>query len=132
MDAADGAGGVVADAEGRREQADAHREDDDHRVVHFVHAHLLGDRKQQRAEQHDRRDALEHAAQDDEGHDRDGQERRAPPGSAVMSWASVAEKPDCVSAQAMPVAAPMMSRIAPDSDAVSTSMGYRRRQSNWR
>ena len=44
----------------------------------------------------------------------------------------VREKPDWVSAQAMPVAAPMMSRIAPDSDAVSTSIGKSRRQSNWR
>jgi TRAP-type C4-dicarboxylate transport system permease large subunit len=35
------------------------------------------------------------------------------------------ENPDCVSAQAMPVAAPMMSRIAPDSEAVETSIGAR-------
>ena len=40
-----------------------------------------------------------------------------------MNAASKAEKPDWVSAQAMPVAAPMMSRMAPESDAVSTSMG---------
>ena len=40
-----------------------------------------------------------------------------------MNAASEAEKPDWVSAQAMPVAAPMMSRIAPDSAAVSTSIG---------
>ncbi len=46
-----------------------------------------------------------------------------PPGRPVIAVASCAEKPDCVSAQAMPVAAPMMSRIAPDSEAVSTSIG---------
>ena len=40
-----------------------------------------------------------------------------------MTVASDAEKPDWVSAQAMPVAAPMISRIAPDSAAVSTSIG---------
>ena len=40
-----------------------------------------------------------------------------------MTSASDCEKPDCVSAQAMPVAAPMMSRIAPDSVAVVTSIG---------
>ena len=32
----------------------------------------------------------------------------------------------------MAVAAPMMNRIAPDSDAVSISIGIRRAQSNWR
>ena len=76
MDAADRAGGVVADAERRREQADAHREDHHHRVVHLVDADLARDREQQRPEQHDRRDALEHAAEHDEGHDRDRDERR--------------------------------------------------------
>ena len=40
-----------------------------------------------------------------------------------MNFASEAEKPDWVSAQAIPVAAPMMSRIAPDRAAVSTSIG---------
>ena len=40
-----------------------------------------------------------------------------------MAEASEAENPDWVSAQAIPVAAPMMSRIAPESAAVSTSMG---------
>ena len=47
----------------------------------------------------------------------------APPGRPVMNAASEVEKPDCVSAQAMPVAAPMISRIAPDSAAVSVSIG---------
>ena len=47
----------------------------------------------------------------------------APPGSPVIIVASDDENPDCVSAQAIPVAAPMMSRIAPDSEAVSTSIG---------
>ena len=56
----------------------------------------------------------------------------APPGSPAMAAASSREKPDCVSAQAMPVAVPMISRIAPDSDAVSTSIGSSRRQSKRR
>ena len=46
-----------------------------------------------------------------------------PPGTAGMIATSCREKPDCVSAHAMPVAQPMMSRIAPDSAAVSTSIG---------
>ena len=133
MDAADRAGGVVADAERRREQADAHREHDHHRVVHLVDAELPGDREQQRPEQHDGGDALEHAAQDDEGDDRDGDEgRRAARAGRSSRRRARREKPDCVSAQAMPVAAPMMSRIAPDSAAVSTSIGLQARQSNWR
>ena len=46
-----------------------------------------------------------------------------PPDSAVIACARSPEKPDCVSAQAMPVAVPMTNRIAPDSAAVSTSTG---------
>ena len=46
-----------------------------------------------------------------------------PPGNPVITSASVRENPDCVRAQAMPVAVPMMNRMAPDSEAVSTSMG---------
>ena len=46
-----------------------------------------------------------------------------PPGRPVMAAASAREKPDCVSPQAMPVAVPMISRIAPDRRAVSTSIG---------
>ena len=47
MDPADRAGAVVADADRRREQADAHGEDHDHRVVHLVDADRAGDREQQ-------------------------------------------------------------------------------------
>ena len=47
----------------------------------------------------------------------------APPGTCVMSATKSREKPDCVSAQAMAVAQPMMSKMAPDKDAVSTSIG---------
>ncbi|GJE15239.1 hypothetical protein FOHLNKBM_6319 [Methylobacterium longum] len=47
----------------------------------------------------------------------------APPGRLFITSASVCEKPDWVSAQAIPVAAPMISRIAPDSVAVVTSIG---------
>ncbi|MOA57366.1 hypothetical protein D3C78_1815290 [compost metagenome] len=50
----------------------------------------------------------------------------APPGRPAMAVASWVENPDCVSAQAMPVAVPMMSRMAPDRQAVSTSMGLSR------
>ena len=123
-DAADGAGRVEADPEGRREQPDAHGEDDHHRIVHLVHADRARHGEQQRAEQHDRGNALEHAAEHDEGDDRDGEEaravRRAPAAIMVTSWR---EKPDWVSAQAIAVAVPMMSRMAPESDAVSISIG---------
>ncbi|MCY1380870.1 hypothetical protein D9M69_687280 [compost metagenome] len=50
----------------------------------------------------------------------------APPGRPAMVAASWVEKPDCVSAQAMLVAVPMMRRMAPDRQAVSTSMGLSR------
>ena len=56
----------------------------------------------------------------------------APPGILAISSASSREKPDCVSAHAIAVAVPTMNRIAPDSDAVSTSIGHTRRQSNCR
>ena len=57
---------------------------------------------------------------------------RVPPGRAFIMVASVPEKPDCVSAQAMPVAAPMMSRMAPDRAAVVTSIGNKRASANCR
>ena len=56
----------------------------------------------------------------------------APPGSPVIATASAREKPDCVRPQAIPVAVPMISRIAPDRQAVSTSIGLSLVQSNWR
>ena len=70
IDTADGAGRIKANAERRREQTDAHRQDDDHRVMHFMDAELACDRKQKRAEQDDRRDAFEHAAEDHESRNR--------------------------------------------------------------
>ena len=66
--------GVVADPERRCEQADAHRQHNDHRVVDVVDAQLLGDRKEEGAEDHDGRDSFEHASEDDERNDRDGDE----------------------------------------------------------
>ena len=51
----------------------------------------------------------------------------APPGSPVIAAASAREKPDCVRPHAIPVAVPMMSRIAPDRHAVETSIGLQRR-----
>ena len=56
----------------------------------------------------------------------------APPGTVAIVGGKSREKPDCVSAQAIAVAVPTMNRIAPESDAVSTSIGQTRRQSNWR
>ncbi len=55
-----------------------------------------------------------------------------PPGRPVMADASAREKPDCVRPQAMPVAQPMIKRIAPDRHAVSISIGTIRRQSKLR
>ena len=46
-----------------------------------------------------------------------------PPGTCSMMVTSWRENPDWVSAQAIAVAVPMISRIAPDSEAVSTSIG---------
>jgi len=48
---------------------------------------------------------------------------KPPPGTDAIAWASWREKPDWVSAQAMPVAVPMISRMAPDRQAVSSSIG---------
>ena len=56
----------------------------------------------------------------------------APPGIEVMAAANCRENPDWVNAQAIPVAVPMISRIAPDSAAVSTSIGYSRCSGNCR
>ena len=56
----------------------------------------------------------------------------APPGMDVIAAANWRENPDWVSAQAIAVAVPMISRIAPDSAAVSTSIGYSRRSRNCR
>ena len=49
-----------------------------------------------------------------------------------MVLASQPEKPDCVRPQAMAVAVPMISRMAPDSPAVLTSMRPRLRHFIWR
>ena len=86
-----------------------------------MHADLAGDGKQQRAEQDDGRNPFEPA-----------RKLIAPPGRLDMIAARSREKPDWVSAHAMPVAAPMINRMAPDSDAVSTSIGQSRRQSKRR
>ena len=64
-----------------------------------MHAHLLGDREQQRPEQHDGGNALEHAAQDDEDHDRHGNEAGLPPGhcghrlSEILREARLGQRP---------------------------------------
>ena len=56
----------------------------------------------------------------------------APPGKPVIAAASVRENPDWVSPQAIAVAVPMMSRMAPDRQAVETSIGRSAAQSKRR
>ena len=46
-----------------------------------------------------------------------------PPGTAAMTETSHSENPDCVSAQAIAVAVPMIIITAPVSDTVSTRIG---------
>ena len=83
------------------------------------------DRKQQRAEQHDRRNAFEHAAEHDERDDRYRHEhRRAARQRAHRAARAVPRSPTASAPRPCAVAAPMMSRIAPDSAAVSTSIGF--------
>ncbi len=56
----------------------------------------------------------------------------APPGTLAIESASDFANPACVKAHAIAVADPMISRIAPDSDAVSTNIGNTRRNSKRR
>src|SRR6516165_12250396 len=67
IDPADRASRVVTNSERRREQADTHRQDDHHRVVHLVHTDLPRDRKHQRSEQHDGGYTFENRAEHDKG-----------------------------------------------------------------
>ena len=53
-----------------------------------------------------------------------------PPGRPVIADANLAENPDCVSDHAMPVAVPMMIRMAPESAAVSISIDNKRRHTD--
>jgi len=53
-------------------------------------------------------------------------------GPVFVAVASARENPDWVRPQAMPVAVPMINRIAPDRQAVSISIGNSRRQSKRR
>ena len=53
-----------------------------------------------------------------------------PPGKEVMKVATSRENPDWIRPQPIAVAAPMMSKIAPDRIAVSSTMGLSRDQSN--
>ena len=73
----DDASRVVAQPKWRREQTEAHRKNDHHRIMHLIHAELARDRKQQRAKQHDGGNALQHAAEHDERHDRNQQKTNA-------------------------------------------------------
>src|SRR6516164_2241691 len=49
-----------------------------------------------------------------------------PPGIATMKSVRMREKPDCVRAQAIAVAQPIIMSIVPDSEAVSIRMGIKR------
>ena len=75
----DRAGAVIADAEWWREQAQTHRQNHHHRILHFIDAHLARNREQQWSKQHDRWYAFEHATQNDESNNRHGHEH---PGTA--------------------------------------------------
>ena len=61
--------------------------------MHFVDADGCRDREQQRAEQHDRRNAFQHAAEHDERDDRDGQETCTRRRAAAHRRASDAKSP---------------------------------------
>jgi hypothetical protein len=98
----------------------------------LVDADRAPDGKQQRTKQHDGRNGFQHAAEDREGHNRPGNEGGRAAGSPVIAAARARENPDWVNPQAMPVAAPMIKRIAPERLAVSINMGISLRQSNWR
>jgi hypothetical protein len=50
------------------------------------------------------------------------------PAAQFVAFANCCENPDCVNARAIEVAAPRISRMAPDSDAVSTNIGTMRDQ----
>lgn len=76
MHPADRASRVVAHAERWSKQAYAHRKDDNHRVVDFMHADLPGDRKQKRTEQHDGGNPLENAAEHHKRGDRNQEKGR--------------------------------------------------------
>ncbi|KAG1426018.1 hypothetical protein G6F57_023346 [Rhizopus arrhizus] len=80
-----------------------------------MHAGLHRDREQQRPEQHDGGNAFQDAAQDDEGDDGHGQETVAAAGHAGHQAGQ-----------------PTISMMAPDSEAVSISMGRTRAQSKRR
>lgn len=117
----------MADTEGWGEQPDVHGEDHHYRAVDFVHPFLLGDRKQQRPEQHDGRDAPSTLPRMTKATMLTARKVGIPLGRPVMNVARTDEKLNCVSAQAMPVAVPMVRRIAPDRTAVITNTGERRR-----
>lgn len=80
--AGDQAALIEADAEGGGEQTNPHRQDGDDCVLHDIDIELLGDGKQQRAEQDHRRQAFQHAAENDEQNDRGEHEAGSSPRQA--------------------------------------------------
>ena len=90
--------------------------------MHLMHARGFGHWAKQWAKEHDRRQPLEDAAQYDERDD-SNREKPVPPDVSAMTETSHCEKPDCVNAQAIAVAVPMISITAPVSNAVSMSIG---------
>lgn len=67
---------VVADAEGRSEEADSHRQHDHHGIVHLVIPDLVCNREKQLTEEYDGRDSLQDTAEHDEREGRPGEEGR--------------------------------------------------------
>ena len=123
---ADRAGAVGrAHAEGRREQADAHGEDHHHRVVHLVHA--------DRARSGTAAGRTARSPECPPARCRARRRRRSrPPGSRAAAGDGLHQRGEILrearlrEPQAIAVAQPTMKMIAPDSEAVSTSMGSRR------
>ena len=76
-----------AQAVGRRDQAEGERDDADDREVHRVHVHRLGQRLEDRADDDDRRDRVEEAADDEEA---EGDEEAGAGDAPCPSWPTLA------------------------------------------
>jgi len=105
------AGRHKADTEAGR-TSDAHGENNDHRIVHLVHAHRARDRKQH-CPNSTSRILPERCRGDRERHDQNGNEGREP--RQGRSWPPPArdENPDASNPQACRSPGPMIKRISP-------------------
>ena len=108
-----------------------HREDRGHRVVHLVDAESAHDPEQQWPAQHRRLMPSSTLPSTVKAITEIAMKPYLSPGTTAISSISTLEEPAGVSAQAIAVAQPMISTIAPDSDAVSTSIGTSRFQLKW-